>query len=71
MLSVGVEDEEKTDEELEQCGYHFCLADSSDSSSNSTDDIPDWQRYTMASIYLIFALLSSVIIALFVDPVSR
>ncbi|XP_050733436.1 UNC93-like protein [Eriocheir sinensis] len=70
VLSVGVDDTEKTDEDLQQCGYQFCLAESS-GTSNNTDDIPNWQRYTMASIYLFFALLSSVIIVLFLDPVSR
>lgn len=69
MLSVGTDDTEKTDEELAGCGYEFCLAESSDTGNDT--DIPNWQRYTMASIYLLFALLSSVIIALFLDPVSR
>ncbi|XP_063872168.1 UNC93-like protein isoform X1 [Scylla paramamosain] len=73
VLSSGGEQLNKTEEELEQCGYNFCLTEKTEnSSSNGTEGIiPDWQRYTMASIYLVFALLSSVIIVLFVDPLSR
>lgn len=77
VLSAGNTEQNKTEEELGKCGYSFCLADSpstdanSTTSTNSTDGIPDWQRYTMASIYLIFALLSSLIILLFVDPLIR
>ncbi|XP_050733417.1 protein unc-93 homolog A-like isoform X2 [Eriocheir sinensis] len=77
VLSAGVPEQNKTEEELGKCGYSFCLADSpstdanSTISTNSTNVIPDWQRYTMASIYLIFALLSSLIIVLFVDPLTR
>lgn len=70
VLSVGTEEQNKTEEDYEQCGYYFHLSEDTNS-NNSTDDIPEWQRYTMASIYLIFALLSSVIIVLFVDPLSR
>lgn len=74
VLSVGVDEQNKTEDQLDQCGYNFCLTDTpeTNSSTNSTDDIiPNWQRYTMASIYLVFALLSSVIIVLLVDPLSR
>lgn len=71
MLSVGVDEAEKTDEELMMCGYEFCLDETSDTNSNDTSTIPNWQRYTMSSIYLAFALISSVIVALFVDPLSR
>ncbi|XP_045110414.1 UNC93-like protein [Portunus trituberculatus] len=74
VLSSGGEELNKTEEELNQCGYNFCLTEETEKNStgNGTDDIiPDWQRYTMASIYLVFALLSSVIIMLFVDPLSR
>lgn len=70
VLSVGAEGQNKTDEDFEQCGYYFHLSESTND-TNSTDGIPDWQRYTMASIYLIFALLSSAIIVLFIDPLSR
>ncbi|XP_045110446.1 UNC93-like protein [Portunus trituberculatus] len=59
----------KTDEELETCGYNFCLA--TQNATNGDDGIPNWQRYTMASIYLVCALLSSVIIVVFVDPLRR
>ncbi|KAG7155753.1 UNC93-like protein [Homarus americanus] len=72
VLSVGVDTEDKTPEELERCGYNFCPWDSpSNSTNDTTDGIPEWQTYTMASIYLVFALLSSVIIVLFVDPLSK
>ncbi|KAK4316098.1 hypothetical protein Pmani_012742 [Petrolisthes manimaculis] len=70
VLSVGVEKENKTDEELSKCGYYFCIEDSN-SNSNDDEGIPDWQMYTMASIYLVFALVSSVIVFLFVDPLNR
>ncbi|KAK8737945.1 hypothetical protein OTU49_004314 [Cherax quadricarinatus] len=76
VLSVGVVDTYKTPEELEKCGFNFCPWDTSDSnstnsSSSTDDDIPRWQIYTMASIYLVFSLLSSVIVVIFVDPLSR
>ena len=77
MLSVGVDQQNKTEEQLDQCGYNFCLTVtpetniSTNSSDGSEDIIPDWQRYTMASIYLVLAVVSSIIIALLVDPLSR
>ncbi|XP_063872178.1 UNC93-like protein [Scylla paramamosain] len=69
VLSVDTGELNKTDEQLEKCGYNFCLFKQND--TNSDDGIPNWQRYTMASIYLVCALLSSVIIVLFVDPLRR
>ncbi|XP_042887689.1 UNC93-like protein [Penaeus japonicus] len=63
VLSVGVADDNKTEDDLQGCGYHFCPWDTTgggdDSSKNDTGGIPPWQRYTMSSIYLVFALLSS------------
>ncbi|XP_045611694.1 UNC93-like protein [Procambarus clarkii] len=72
ILSVGINSTEKSVEDLEKCGFNFCPWDSSGNSSNSTDsdEPPKWQIYTMASVYLVFSLLSSVIIILFVDPLS-
>lgn len=69
VLSAGTDELNKTDEELNMCGYNFCLADQN--TTGSDDGIPKWQRYTMASIYLVCALLSSVIIVLLVDPLRR
>ncbi|XP_063607088.1 UNC93-like protein [Penaeus indicus] len=71
VLSMGVAGENKTEEDLQRCGYRFCPLDAyeNDGASNSTE-IPLWQRYTMSSIYLVFALLSSVIVILFVDQLS-
>ncbi|XP_069973442.1 UNC93-like protein [Penaeus vannamei] len=70
VLSVGVADGNKTDEDLQRCGYHFCPWDSSSGDNNTASDIPQWQRYTMSSIYLVLALLSSLVVVLFVDPLS-
>ncbi|XP_047502682.1 UNC93-like protein isoform X3 [Penaeus chinensis] len=72
VLSMGVADENKTEEDLQRCGYNFCPRDAygDESTSNSTHEIPLWQRYTMSSIYLVFALLSSLIVILFVDQLS-
>lgn len=69
VLSTDAGELNKTDEELEKCGYNFCLFNQT--ATGDDDGIPDWQRYTMASIYLVCALLSSVIIVLFVDPLRR
>lgn len=69
MLSVGVGKENKTEEELSKCGFYYCIEESN---GNSTDEgIPDWKKYTMASVYLIFALVSSAIVVAFVDPLNR
>lgn len=71
VLSVGVDGEEKTEEELQQCGFNFCIQPTSNNTNTTSSDIPVWQIYTMASIYLVFSLISSVIILAFVDPLSR
>lgn len=76
VLSVGVGAPNKTEADLAVCGINFCPWDqnttgSSNATSSSEDDqIPKWQIYTMASIYLCFSLFASVIIVLFVDPLK-
>lgn len=69
VLSVGAEDPVKSEEDLKICGYEFCPWYNV-SAGNSTG-IPQWQMYTMSSIYLVFALLASLIIFLFVDPLTK
>lgn len=75
VLSSGVEEPEEYDEiALAKCGINFCP--SSDDPTNSTIDADDGKPsmgkiYTIATVYLICALLSSVIIGFLVDPLSK
>ncbi|XP_037772642.1 UNC93-like protein [Penaeus monodon] len=76
VLSVGLENEHKAEEDLQACGYHFCPWDehahtaSTNDSSGNKEVIPQWQRYTMSGIYLGFVVLSALIILIFVDPLE-
>ena len=76
MLSTGtVEDVPISDEVLEYCGANFCNSrDLSNLTGNSTEvekpDLKD-EIQLLSGILLGFALLASVIMALFVDPLSR
>ncbi|XP_066987251.1 LOW QUALITY PROTEIN: protein unc-93 homolog A-like [Macrobrachium rosenbergii] len=78
VLSVGVEfKNESIDEEaISKCGFYFCIAETSpEANTNVTSDAletgPLWQIYTMAGIYLACALASALVIAIFLDPLSR
>lgn len=76
VLSVGVGETNRTEEDLAVCGINFCPWDQLNASSSGDeggaeeDEIPKWQIYTMATIYLCFSLFASVIIMLFVDPLK-
>ncbi|XP_063607086.1 protein unc-93 homolog A-like [Penaeus indicus] len=76
VLSVGIEEEHKTEEDLMVCGYHFCPWDehahttSTNNSSDTKEVIPQWQRYTMSGIYLGFVVFSALIVLIFVDPLE-
>ncbi|KAK7081147.1 Ion channel regulatory protein UNC-93 [Halocaridina rubra] len=72
VLSHGVEAEKKIDETaLRFCGVNYCPHEQAESNSTNLEPPPLSKIYTMATIYLICALLSSVIIAVFVDPLTR
>nr|XP_027224358.1 UNC93-like protein [Penaeus vannamei] len=76
VLSVGIEEEHKTAEDLIACGYHFCPWDkhadttNTNTSAGTKEGIPQWQRYTMSGIYLGFVVLSALIVLVFVDPLE-
>ncbi|XP_045110444.1 UNC93-like protein [Portunus trituberculatus] len=74
VLSQGIMEVEDVDEEaLQLCGVNFCPHTTSSSSSNLTNlaKPPMSKIYTMATIYLVCSIISSVIIALLVDPLTR
>ncbi|XP_045611697.2 UNC93-like protein isoform X1 [Procambarus clarkii] len=74
VLSQGVEAEEDPDEAaLLMCGVNFCphTHDSHHSNLTNLAKPPDSKIYIMASIYLVCAIISSVIIAFLVDPLTR
>ncbi|XP_071529452.1 UNC93-like protein [Panulirus ornatus] len=74
VLSQGVVTDEDPDEEaLMSCGVNFCPHTHATSDTNITNlaKPPMSKIYTMASIYLVCAILSSVIIAFLVDPLTR
>jgi len=60
----------RTEEELSLCGAGFCPGAIADNSTLLTRPEPT-QIYTMASIYLLLSLLSSIVIATLVDPLTR
>ncbi|XP_047502686.1 LOW QUALITY PROTEIN: UNC93-like protein [Penaeus chinensis] len=75
VLSVGIEEEHKTEDNLMVCGYHFCPWDEHahttiTNNSDTKEVIPQWQRYTMSGIYLGFVVLSALIVLIFVDPLE-
>ncbi|XP_042205190.1 UNC93-like protein isoform X5 [Homarus americanus] len=74
VLSQGVANEEEIDElALLSCGVNFCPHIASSETTNITNlaKPPISKIYTMASIYLVCAIISSVIIAALVDPLTR
>ncbi|XP_071528811.1 UNC93-like protein [Panulirus ornatus] len=78
VLSIGVKEANGTNETaLMSCGYNFCIENSpgpstdGDEESEERDGPPLWQIYTMASIYVAFAFMSSITIFIFVDPLSK
>ncbi|XP_069949138.1 UNC93-like protein [Cherax quadricarinatus] len=74
VLSVGVEEVNRTEAELLSCGYNFCISEPTrelnSSDSSGREGPPLWQIYTLASIFLLCSLLSSVVVIIFVDPIS-
>ncbi|XP_018010585.1 UNC93-like protein [Hyalella azteca] len=71
VLSQG-ESPRRTEEQLQLCGVNFCPHHNLSSGNVTTIDPPEQSKiYTMASIYLVLSLLASVIIASFVDPLTR
>ncbi|XP_047502870.1 UNC93-like protein isoform X3 [Penaeus chinensis] len=72
VLSQGKEIDDTPDEvALLSCGVNFCPGTHADNNNTNLEKPPEAQIYTMASIYLACALLSSVIIAVFVDPLTK
>ncbi|KAF2353759.1 Ion channel regulatory protein UNC-93 [Trinorchestia longiramus] len=70
VLSVDSEVVDPDDPAVQLCGINYCPWDNH--TYNSTqNEVTDAKRYTLSGIYLGCALLSSVIILLFVDPLSR
>ncbi|CAG0879668.1 unnamed protein product [Cyprideis torosa] len=60
-----------TEEELSKCGINFCGMSTNTSNNSNLEPPADSKIYTLSSIYLICALSSAVIIAFFVDPLTR
>lgn len=65
---------------LEKCGANFCpwsltdeeaFVDASDEIIEGNFKTTDTQIFTLAGIYLAFSLLGPLIIAIFVDPLSK
>lgn len=72
VLSQGKEIDDTPDEvALLSCGVNFCPDTHAANNNTNLEKPPVAQIYTMASIYLACALLSSVIIAVFVDPLTK
>ncbi|XP_063602289.1 UNC93-like protein [Penaeus indicus] len=72
VLSQGKEIDDTPDEiALLSCGVNFCPGTHAENNNTNLEKPPEAQIYTMASIYLACALLSSVIIAVFVDPLTK
>ncbi|ROT61869.1 hypothetical protein C7M84_020334 [Penaeus vannamei] len=72
VLSQGKEVDDTPDEvALLSCGVNFCPHTHAENNNTNLAKPPESQIYTMASIYLACALLSSVIIAVFVDPLTK
>merc|ERR1719376_166869 len=66
VLSYGDDgDSEISDEDLENCGANFCQGD------GAIIDISNKERYMLSSIYLVFALTSSVVVMVFVAPLRK
>ncbi|KAK6626994.1 hypothetical protein RUM44_009471 [Polyplax serrata] len=58
-----------TDEGLILCGANFCV-----SAANANENLerpPDWEIYEISGIYLACILIAVLIVAFFVDPLSR
>lgn len=72
VLSQGVVVDDVINEEaLLSCGVNFCPHEAQHPNSTNIEKPDVTKIYTMATIYLICALLSSVIIALLVDPLTK
>ncbi len=55
--------------DMASCGPSFCPSDASDGNDNF--DVEDSKIYTLATVYLVFSLLSVVAVAFLLDPLSR
>ncbi len=51
------------------CGADFCPGDSTEDNDNF--DVDPTAVYTLAGVYLVFAVSSAAAVALLVDPLSR
>ncbi|XP_050733429.1 UNC93-like protein [Eriocheir sinensis] len=74
VLSQGLVEEEEVDgAALMSCGVNFCPETSSSNSANITNLAkPSMSKiYVMATIYLVCSIVSSIIIAVLVDPLTR
>lgn len=58
-----------TDASLELCGANFCVVETTDNAN--LERPPDSEIYEISAIYLSCILVAVVIIALFMDPLSR
>ena len=70
MLSSGsIENNTITEDRLQFCGSNYCHQET----ENATIlEKPSMEKvYLLAGIFLGFAILASVIIAIFVDPLTR
>lgn len=71
VLSTGVSELNRTDDDLSKCGKNFCPWTKFGDDNSTSEEVPKWQLYTMSTIYLVFALFASVIILVFVDPLNK
>lgn len=71
VLSVDADLVDPDDPSVEFCGINYCAMDNHTTGNTTKNEISDSKLYTLSGIYLGCALLSSVIVLLFVDPLSR
>lgn len=73
--NVTVQTENEVD--LSTCGINYCPAaasvqtNESDSKAIEESPGPDYRLYILAGVYLTCSILSAIVVALFVDPLSK
>ena len=78
---LGTDPKEISEDELFKCGVNYCPAPAAEPSNVTIDEEEEaskddnfsaskTQTYLLAGVYLFFSLLSAVVVALVVDPLS-
>jgi len=65
---------DKTDAELSKCGINFCIAEKTNETAETAetaDVLSATTRYSLAGVYLVFSLLAALLLAFFLDPLTR